>query len=83
LNSHKGCSRSKGGHVATVTTHRCPARPCAAEVPNRLLACPTHWFRLPADIRREVARTAHLPVNHPQRRIALMNAVNYWKDPAQ
>lgn len=66
-----------------IRQHRCPARPCTRYVPNRLLACPDHWFKLPATVRQQVERTKNLPSIHPDRRAALNAAQAIWKETAQ
>lgn len=65
------------------TTHRCPARPCPLSVPNRLLACPKHWFELPSIVRMDIEATAHLNPLHPERRAALDAALSIWRTAAQ
>jgi hypothetical protein len=66
--------------------HQCPGgrtTPCPKFVPDRLLSCPDHWFRLPADVRRQIERTANLPLLHPDRRAAIQAALDVWKETAQ
>jgi hypothetical protein len=60
------------------TTHKCPARPCPLPVPDRLLACPKHWFQLPSAVRQEIHVTARLPLTDPRRRAALDKAYKVW-----
>lgn len=36
------------------TTHDCPAPGCDAQVPFEMLACRTHWYQIPSDLRREL-----------------------------
>lgn len=60
------------------TAHGCPARGCDRVVPNRLLACPKHWFQLPATLRQDITRTASLNLLHPERRAALAAASQIW-----
>ena len=35
-------------------THQCPRNGCLAIVPDDQLACPPHWYQLPAPLRRAV-----------------------------
>jgi hypothetical protein len=37
--------------------HRCPSPDCHTFVPMERLACTTHWFALPADLRVRLNRT--------------------------
>lgn len=65
--------------------HRCPGggwtveSRCTNFVPDRLLACPHHWFMLPSTVRQDIERTAKLPSLHPDRRIALSAAHAAWR----
>jgi hypothetical protein len=36
--------------------HRCPGAGCSAEVPADRLACPRHWYALPAPLRAAIWR---------------------------
>jgi hypothetical protein len=69
--------------IPSLNKHRCPARLCSKVVPDRLLACPEHWFKLPATARQQIERTANLPSIHPDRRAALEAAMACWKETAQ
>ena len=37
-------------------SHVCPGAGCKAEVPADMLACPRHWYSLPAAVRAAVWR---------------------------
>lgn len=68
-------------HVAK-PQHRCPAggtARCTRYVPDRIFACPEHWFKLPADVRQDIERTASLPSLHADRRAAIAAALDAWK----
>lgn len=45
----RGSSRS-----VSRSTHECPAPGCTERVPTHRLACPTHWYAIPADLRGEL-----------------------------
>jgi hypothetical protein len=63
-----------------VRKHRCPAHPCQEYVSDRLLACPTHWFQLPTEVRVQIEATAGMPILNPTRRAALSAAQAVWKE---
>lgn len=65
---------------STDTTHTCPRWPCPARVPEVRFACPKHWAELPADIQREIYRTASLSLLRPERRTAIAAARDYWRE---
>jgi hypothetical protein len=79
---HSDVTGPAGGRArpagAKLRTHTCPATPCPKIVPNNLLACPTHWFKLTADTRQGITRTAGLNLLHPDRRAALAAARAEW-----
>lgn len=37
--------------------HKCPVEGCVRNVPDTLLMCKPHWFRVPAPMRMEVWKT--------------------------
>ena len=37
-----------------MTAHHCPATPCGAQVEAGKLLCKTHWYLVPAKLRRQV-----------------------------
>jgi len=65
-----------------VKTHRCPAPKCQIEVPDRYLACRSHWFALSELVRHAIYVTARLPLLHPERRAALKAAREEWRGQA-
>jgi hypothetical protein len=61
--------------------HKCPVRGCTAVVSASLLACKTHWYALPRDMRDEVwagyrARAEHGPHRHAA---AVRAALDWWR----
>jgi hypothetical protein len=58
--------------------HRCPRRGCTKVVPNAIFACPEHWAELPSAIKKEIYRTAHLMILHPDRRAVFLAADRAW-----
>lgn len=37
--------------------HGCPAQGCSNTVPREMLACRSHWFSLPPDLRGRISET--------------------------
>jgi hypothetical protein len=58
--------------------HKCPRRGCTKIVPNVVFACPEHWAQLPAEIQREVRRTARMLILAPERRAVFLAADKAW-----
>lgn len=69
--------------VRRESSHRCPADGCEVYVPDSVLACKTHWFRLPRDIRSRVNRWYELGQTavtmSDNYRAALTDAVDFWR----
>ena len=53
------------------THHQCPGG-CGKRIPNSLLACSMHWYRVPRDLRHKIwqayLRLARYPRNERARR---------------
>lgn len=39
--------------------HDCPAPGCIRRMPAHLLACPTHWYAIPRELRTRLNREYH------------------------
>lgn len=58
--------------------HTCPGKGCTVEVPNKLLACRTHWDQLSPTVKAAVLATSRYSILHPARRDALSAAMEEW-----
>ena len=64
--------------MTATTTHACPAPECQLDVPQDKLACPTHWYRLPAGLRAEINRAWRCR-DYRKHRKAVAGAVAFWR----
>lgn len=60
--------------------HYCPRPNCRKVVPDRLFSCEADWFALPDEIRSRILRTARLSLLNVQRRTAVLDAVNWYRE---
>lgn len=58
--------------------HTCPGKGCTVEVPNKLLACRTHWDQLSPTVKAAVLATKRYSILHSARRQALSDAMEEW-----
>ena len=66
--------------MADVLMHKCGKPGCRVQVPTTMLACRTHWYALPRDLRQTIsaAYKAGDTVGH---REAYLEAVGVWRSP--
>lgn len=58
--------------------HRCPRHGCTKVVSNSLFACYQDWKVLSEPARKEIWRTAKLPIIAPLRRAAIAACLAEW-----
>lgn len=71
--------RNGSGKGLVVAMHDCPAPRCERRVLDRFLSCRQHWAQLSPAIRSAVWHTSHLPLTDPNRREAVMAAIEEWR----
>lgn len=58
--------------------HRCPVKGCVVQVPYYKLACPPHWFKLPAYLRNEVTEAYKDRFVDPARHMTAVQVALAW-----
>lgn len=63
-----------------LATHPCAYPPCNLLVSRRVVACPPHWWALPAEVRHEVSVSYRVRTKDPRRhRVALRAALAHYR----
>lgn len=66
--------------LVTPGTHKCPRPSCEQIVPDRTFSCRDDWFALPSELRSRIHRTARLSLLNKDRRQAVLDAVNWYRE---
>lgn len=56
-------------------THACPGPDCTVRVPDRLLACRSHWAQVSRDVQRRVYATFRRAPGSAEHRQAMQTAI--------
>ena len=62
-----------------MSTHRCPAHGCRAQINDHRLSCRDHWYELPKELRDRIWDTYRKGAGGPDHTEAVMESVRFLR----